>query len=467
MSEDLIGLSAVQMVKLLKSRAISTKQAIDAAFSQINLVNLKANAIPTHSIERAYQAAKLITKKNYSILAGLPIVIEDIVDVAGMTTTYGSLIFKQNIPNQSDIVVKNLEKHGAVIIGKSNSSEFAAFAHANNSVFGHTLNPWNAACTSGGSAGGSAVAVANRSVWLAAGSDAFGSLRVPASFCGVVAMRPTPGRVAYGPRILPYNLLGTYGPLARNVADLALMLDAMSGQLADDPFSQAIPVSTFSQQIKWLKRPKKIGFSYHFNAGPIDPEVKAVFEQGLKQLQHANIEIEEIDLNLNSYTAIYQTQRAYLLATMLQNTYLQHAQLMDPLLVADIERGLALSIKDKMHADLLQGECQRLFLSYFQQYDLIVSPTTIVKPFAANLNFIKQLNQTHFNHYLDWVYPTFLIALTACPAISLPCGLSHDRLPIGMQLIAKPHSDGELLQVAAILEEIFGFNAVSSKDLDN
>ena len=232
---DLFRVSARAAVDLLRKGEVSPLDMVDAAAARIEATDGALNALPTPCIERARDHARRIMAGgsaqagNGAWLAGLPLAVKDLNDGAGVRRTYGSTLFADHVPERSDVMVETLEGNGAIVIGKSNTPEFGAGGNTFNDVFGQTRNPWNTAMTCGGSSGGSAVALAVGQCWLATGNDLGCSLRTPAAFCSVVALRPSPGRVARAPTRLPYDTLWVQGPMARNVGDVALMLDAMVG----------------------------------------------------------------------------------------------------------------------------------------------------------------------------------------------------------------------------------------------
>jgi Asp-tRNAAsn/Glu-tRNAGln amidotransferase A subunit and related amidases len=223
---NLTQLTALEAVNLLVNEKVSPVEMINAAADHISKTDGVLNAVPTLCIDRALKKAPQITKKNKQIdnssawLGGLPIIVKDLHDVEGVRTTYGSTLYSDHVPENSDIMVETLESNGAIVIGKSNTPEFGHGATTFNEVFGKTRNPWNPAATCGGSSGGSAVALATGQAWLATGSDLGCSLRTPSSFCSTVGLRPSPGRVARGPTRLPYDNLCVQGPMARNVQTL-------------------------------------------------------------------------------------------------------------------------------------------------------------------------------------------------------------------------------------------------------
>lgn len=251
MSADktLISRTATEMVALLDKGEVTPLDALDALEARIAEVDPQLNALPTLCFDRARDRATAMMKKPVSergVLKGLPVPIKDLTDVEGVRTTYGSPIFSDNIPARSDVMIELMEARGAVIYAKSNTPEFGAGASTFNEVFGRTLNPWNTGRSPAGSSGGAAAALASGMAWVAQGSDMGGSLRNPASFCGVVGLRPSPGRVPSGPAALPWDSLGVEGPMARNVPDLALLLDAMSGHADLDPLSFATEPGVFT-----------------------------------------------------------------------------------------------------------------------------------------------------------------------------------------------------------------------------
>src|SRR5450432_2620825 len=245
--QGLVRATAWAIVDKLNSGEVTPLDLLDVLEQRIAEVDGKVNALPTLCFDRARINARALMKKpigERGLLAGLPIPIKDLFNVKGVLNTQGSRIFKDNISAHSDIVVEHLEDNGAVVYAKSNTPEFGAGANTFNEVFGATLNPWDTSCSAAGSSGGAAVALATGMAWLAHGTDMGGSLRNPASFCGVVGMRPSIGRVAHTPAFKIDRNLTVHGPMARNVEDLALLLDAMSGEHPADPLSlPALPTS--------------------------------------------------------------------------------------------------------------------------------------------------------------------------------------------------------------------------------
>ena len=257
-------MNATHVVNALKNKEIKPSELIEVAIKRIEEVDDRVNALPIRCFERAFEQAKTFDQSsicgNPKNLRGLPIVVKDYNDVGGVRTTYGSPIFSENIPEESDETVKLLEKRGAIPIAKSNVPEWAG-GHTFNPVHGMTRNPWNIARSAGGSSGGSAVALATGQAWLATGNDLGGSLRTPAGFNGVAGLRPSPGIVPRGQRLQPFDTLWVEGPMGRSIADVSLMLDAGRGQVLSDPLSFDNHVSSYLAAIKKEKLPKRVAFS--------------------------------------------------------------------------------------------------------------------------------------------------------------------------------------------------------------
>src|SRR5436853_506923 len=264
MSDDLIRQDAVTIVGRLNRGEVTPHDLLDALEKRIASVDGAVNALPTRCFDRARQHADRLMQKPVAErgqLAGMPIPIKDLVDVAGVRCTQGSPIYADHVPEKSDVLVEHLEAEGGIVYAMSNTPEFGAGANTFNQVFGKTRNPWNTARSAAGSSGGAAVALATGMAWLAHGSDMGGSLRNPASFNGIVGMRPSIGRVAHTPRSKIDGNLSQQGAMARNVEDMALLLDAMSGEHPADPISLPRPATSFLSAARSGWRPKRVAWS--------------------------------------------------------------------------------------------------------------------------------------------------------------------------------------------------------------
>jgi len=454
---ELWRLSATEIVAQLRRRAVRPLDLIDAALARIEAVGGSVNALPTVCAERARAAAKQLdgkTSDDPGWLAGLPIAIKDITDVAGVRTTYGSPIYADHVPTRSDIQVETLEARGAIVLAKSNTPEFAAGSNTFNEVFGKTRNPWRTTQTAGGSSGGAAAALATGQVWLAHGSDTGGSLRIPASFCGVVGLRPTPGRVAHsGPRTLPFEVLSVDGPMARTVGDLALLLDAMTGEHWRDPLALPRPAEPFQRAAARASLPPRIAWSPDLGGlMPLDPEVRAVCTAVARKLETMGARVAEACPALGDATEIFRVLRAASFAARYAPLLQTNRKDLKPEIVGNIEAGLKLTGDDHGRAEAARRDLAYRTAEFFQQHDLLITPAVIVPPFDIDQRYLTEVGGHQFKDYVGWLIGSFAITLTSCPAISIPCGFTKGGLPIGLQIVAPFRGEAALLSAAAAIE---------------
>jgi amidase len=280
----------------LRRRELRPLDLVEAALARIAEVEPAVNAMPTLCAERARAHARRLERtppEGPGWLGGLPIAVKDLTPVTGVRTTFGSPIYADHVPDRSDLMVEILEARGAIVVGKSNTPEFGAGGNTFNPVFGQTVNPWDTRMSCAGSSGGSAVALATGEVWLATGSDLAGSLRTPASFCSVVGLRPSPGRVPSAPRELPFDRLSVEGPMGRTVADVALLLDAMAAQDPADPLSYPAPAESYASAAERRRVPRRVAFSPDLGISPVDPEVKALTAAAAARFAELGAEVAE------------------------------------------------------------------------------------------------------------------------------------------------------------------------------
>ena len=455
--DPLIAKPAREIVALLKAGQVTPGELIDAAEARIQAVDGKLNALPTLCMDRARDAARKMTPPVAGApgwLAGLPIAIKDLNNVAGVRTTFGSPIFADNISETSDIPVETLERNGALVIAKSNTPEFGAGANTFNEVFGATRNPWNTDLTCGGSSGGAAVAVATGQVWLATGSDLGGSLRTPASFCSVVGLRPSPGRIARsGPN--PFDTLGVIGPMARDVRDVALLLDAMAGRHVGDVLSLADAPAPFLAAAEAPKLPKKVAFSADLGCLPVDPEIADICRRAAEKLASQGVQVEEVSPDFSGAGETFQTLRAAAFAGRHADLMAAHPGKFKPEIVWNTEKGLALTAGEIASAEVARGALIARVGKFLGEYDLLLCPAAPVAPFDVTIRYVEEIGDTRMDNYIEWIAITYCITLTACPALSLPAGFTSNGLPVGMQLIAANGEEARLLAHASAMEELF------------
>jgi len=450
MTAELYKMTAREAVRSLKRGDVSPDELIDAALARIKATDRAVNALPTLCPERARKYASRVSRG--SLLAGLPIAIKDLVEVAGVRTTWGSPIFADHVSQHSDVVVETLERNGGVVVAKSNTPEFGAGGNTFNEVFGPTRNPWNTVLTAGGSSGGAAVALAVGQVWLANGSDLGGSLRTPASFCGVVGLRQSPGLVAHGPKADAFDTLAVDGPMARNVGDLALMLDAMVGADPRDPLAVHPPARSFSDHVAAPTMAKRIAFSADLGSLPIAREVKEICTKAVRRFEGLGASVEEACPDLRDAGAIFQTLRAAKFVTGHAEKLLKHRNRLKPEMIWNIEKGLKLSAEDIGRATLARSALLNRMAAFFADYDLLACPASAVPPFPVEQRYVEEIEGHKLDNYMDWLTIAFPGTLAGCPAISIPCGFTADGRPVGLQIIGRPRGEAALLEAAAIFE---------------
>lgn len=469
---ELTRMTARQAVAALARHEVSPAELIDAAAQRIAAVEPQVNALPTLCLDRARAvAAKLVPPDPAppGYLYGLPVAIKDLVEVQGVRTTWGSRAFETHVSQRSDYSVERLEGNGAIIVAKANTPEFGAGAQTFNEVFGTTANPWNTALTPAGSSGGSAAAVATGEVWLADGSDLGGSLRTPASFTGVVGLRPSPGRVAFGPRTLPFDTLSVLGPMGRNVGDCALMLDAQTGFEPRDPLSLPRPEKSFVSAVDHAlatgRLPSRfaggcrIGWSPDLGLCPVDPEVVAICEAAVQRLQRLGAHLSDEAPDFRGAEDSFQVLRAANFAASVWPRIEGKTELVKPEVIWNAQKGLKLGGPEIAEARRVQGAITNRLLSYFERHDFLTLPAAVTPPFDHRMRYLEEIGGRKFDTYISWLVITFAITLTGTPAISIPAGFTKAGLPVGLQVVARPRSEAELLAFCAILEADLGLAA--------
>ncbi|OKO82551.1 amidase family protein [Bradyrhizobium sp. NAS96.2] len=465
--QGLVKETACAVVEKLKAGEVTPLDLLDVLEQRIAEVDGKVNALPIRCFDRARTHAKALMQKpagERGLLAGLPVPIKDLTAVSGVLTTLGSPIFKDNVPAKSDILVERLEQNGGVIYAKSNTPEFGAGANTFNEVFGPTRNPWDTSRSAAGSSGGAAAALASGTAWLAHGSDMGGSLRNPASFCGIVGLRPSIGRVAQTPKFGVDRTLGQQGPMARNVEDLALLLDAMSGEHAADPLSLPSLPTSFLSAARSNQKPKRIAYSPDFGITPVDPEVKAVTRKAAERFAEAGAIVEEASPDFSEAHECFHVLRAFDFAISKAELLRTKRDLLKPEVIWNIEEGLKLTVEKLERAEAQRVAITQRALEFFDKYDLLLAPATIVPPFPVEHRYVAECDGKKFDNYVEWLGIVYAITLACCPALSLPCGFTASGLPIGLQMVARPRAEAQLLAGAKVLEDILGVRGTTPID---
>ena len=463
MMHEFIKWTATEAVARLKMGEVSPLELIDAAEARIAETNPRINAMVTLCFDRARkQAQRLMQHRRADVpagfLHGLPIAVKDNTDVEGVRCTSGSRVFENRIAPASDPVVRRLEAHGAIIIGKTNLPEFAAGGNTFNDVFGATRNPWDVRMSASGSSGGSAAALAAGQVWLATGNDFGGSIRTPAAFCSVSGLRPSPGMVA---RIQkqPFNPLSVEGPMARTVADVALMFDAEAGFDARDPLSPPLwsstPLPSFAQAAARPEKPLRVAVSADLGIAPVvDREVRGVLDTVAAKLSADGVTVEHTHPELNEAGKNFLTLRGAVYIARVAPLLAQYRDVLKPEVVENAEFGLGLKLTDVVAAEIAQGEIIRRAAAFFEQYDALICPATLCPPFAVDWRYPASWDGVAFDGYMGWLVLTYALTMTACPVLAIPGGFTRGGLPVGLQVVGKPRGEAALFRHGAYLEQL-------------
>jgi len=459
---ELHRFSARSLVTMLDSMELTPIDILNALEMRISDIDHRVNALPTLCFERAYDQAHQLMKKpldDRGILRGLPLPIKDLTAVAGVRCTFGSRLYERFVPDESDIVVRRLEQNGGIVYAKSNTPEFGAGGNTFNDVFGATRNPYNLNLTAGGSSGGAAAALASGTAWLAQGSDLAGSLRTPASFCGIASLRPSPGLIANGPSPMPFQVQPQEGPMARDVADLALLTDAMLGESALAGLGKPIPVSGFRNAVAKPRRPLRVAFSEGLGIAEPATAIKTAFHQAISTLEQNGLSLAPDHPDLGAADLAFDVPRALDYASSLEQELDNNADLLKPELIWNAEYGLSLDGATIRSAMLAQGEVFNNAAAFMQNYDLLICPAVIVEPFPVEERYPGYSEGLAYSEYYRWLAIAYAVTTTTLPVITIPCGKTAAGLPLGLQLIGKPHGDLDLFSFAAEIEAMLEWDA--------
>ena len=454
--------SAGELVALVKSREITPVEILDAHLSAIDRINPKLNAIVTLVADQAREAAvkagdAVMRGDTIGLLHGLPVGIKDITPTAGIRTTFGSPLFKDYVPTQDAEAVRRLKAAGAIVLAKTNTPEFAAGANTFNEVFGVTRNPWNTALSPAGSSGGSAAAVASGMLPLAQGTDFGCSIRMPAAFCGIVGIRPTPGLTPNYPMPLAWDPGQVHGPLARSAKDAALMLDALVGFSKLSPISVAPPWQSALAIVEAGGDAKSLRVAYVSDIAGIgvDTEIDGICRKAALALKNAGATVDEISFDASEGKVPYQAWRGlWMVGQQLAN--IDQLESFGANLKGNVKAGLKVTPMDFAVAEKARAALFPKFRELFERYDLVLTPASPVKQFPVEQNFPTEINGKKLENYTDWIASSFLITLMSLPAGSAPAGLTSEGLPVGMQIIGPRFEEPLILRVADIVHKASG-----------
>lgn len=458
--------SAIELADSLRSNERLAVDVMKETYDRINSINPRLNAVvnllPQAEASALAEAADLVPIGRRGLLHGVPIAIKDLTDAAGFPTTSGFIPFSGRLASTDATMPARLRAEGALIIGKTNTPEFGLGSNTFNSLFGATLNPYDFTRTPGGSSGGAAVSVATGMLAIADGSDMGGSLRNPASFCNVVGFRPSIGRVPPAGMGTWLGRISTAGPIARTVADAALLFSIQAGPDPTDPLTLPEPGSIFrdirsaSLDSGQSDEPRRIAYSPNLHGLPVENEVAQVIAKTPQVFEGLGWEIDEIAPDLSRAMEVFQVQRAAGLTNLgrvLNEEVPDWRSYAKETAVWNIERGFALTSEEIMQSEILRAQIYAGVVKFFEKYDALILPAAQVEPFSIETEWIDEIDGMELTTYIDWMTICCAISITGLPAISVPAGFTSNGLPVGLQIVGKPRGDLGLLQIAHIFEQ--------------
>ncbi|MBI4269960.1 MAG: amidase [Candidatus Rokubacteria bacterium] len=455
---DLCFVPATRLVALIRRRQVSPLEVTQAVLARIERVNPRLNAYCTVAVEQALADARRATaalrrRARLGPLHGVPVSIKDLTPTRGIRTTWGSKIYEHHVPEEDGLIVERLRAAGAIVLGKTNTPEFGAGANTFNAVFGPTRNPWNPALTCGGSTGGGAVALATGLGPLAQGSDLGGSLRIPAAFCGVVGFRTSPGLVPVYPAPLAWDPWSVQGPMARTVADAALMLSAIAGADPRAPISYAVDGRAFTASVRAPRiRGLRVAWGGGLGITPVDDEVLDACHRATTVFRKLGARVSDGHPDMSGVHEIVVLSRGAGMVARHEEKLQRWRDVMQENLVKNIDAGLTLGASDIGRAERLRTDLWQRVRAFFADHDLLVTPTAAVPPFRIEEIYPREINGKPMSNYIEWALLTYAFTVVGLPAISVPCGFTRAGLPVGLQIVGGWRAETTVLRAAAAFE---------------
>ncbi len=478
MTTDLCFLNATELAAGIRGGEYSSVEVTEAHIAQIERVNPSVNAVvtflPEQALERARAADEALARGGeVGPLHGLPMLHKDTTDTAGIRTTYGSPIHRDNVPAQSQLIIERLHAAGAIPMGKTNVPEFGAGSQSFNPVFGATGNPYDPSKTCGGSSGGQAVALACGMTPVADGSDMGGSLRNPGNFCNVVGFRVSPGRVPVWPSLTGWSGLSVQGPIARTVGDVAFLLSVIAGPDARSPIAQSEPGSVFARPLARDFSGVRIAYSADLGGEfPVDPRVRNAIEAQLAAFGELGCEVTDFSgagagrprsdgpglPDFGDADEIFKTLRAWSFHHSHGPLLAEHRHQMKDTIIWNVEQGAKLSGADLARAEEMRTTLYQAMRVFMETYEFLLLPVNQVPPFSVDVPYPTSIDSgdgiVEMETYIDWMKSCYFITVTGHPAISVPCGFTPEGLPVGVQIVGRHRDDFGLLQLAHAFEQV-------------
>ena len=451
--------SARELAESIRARKVSAREVMTAFLDQINRLNPSLNAIVAKLDDQSCLALAdaadrvLASGRPVGPLHGLPIAFKDLEPAVGFPCTKGTPIFKDVMPADDSVIVERLRQAGVIPIGKTNVPEFGMGSHTYNRVYGTTVNPYDHSKSAGGSSGGAGAAIAAGLLPLADGGDLGGSLRNPANFNNIVALRPTVGLVPIAPTPMPLVGVSVKGPMARSVADVAWMLSVMAGADGRDPQSYPSNPQLFTLPLDREWKGTRIAWSPDLGGLPLDPRVRAVLETQRQTFEALGCIVEEATPDLSGVDEIFLTLRSWANWNTNGPLLAEHRSAMKPEAIWDIEAGAKLSGEDVARAIVRHGALLERVRVFQEKYEFLVCAVNQVPPFDATLDWPKSIEGVRMENYVAWMKSAYWISTTCRPAISVPAGFTPEGLPVGIQIVGRHRDDLGVLRMGHAFEQ--------------
>jgi amidase len=461
--DSLCFTSARELAALITSKQVSAREVMAAHLRQIERLNPGVNAIVSKLDDASCLALaeaadrQLARGDNVGPLHGLPTAFKDLESATGFLWTRGSPIFANVMATDDSAIVSRIREAGAIPIGKTNVPEFGMGSHTYNQVFGTTLNPYDTLKSAGGSSGGAAAALASGMLPIADGGDLGGSLRNPANFNNIVALRPSVGLVPNAPVQIPFVGVGVKGPMARSVADVAFLLSIVSGQDVRDPQSFPSPPHAFAGALDWYFTGARVAWCLDLGGLPLDPRVRKVLNAQRQTFVDLGCIVEDACPDLGDADEIFITLRSWASWNVYGSLLATHRARMKPEAVWEIETGAGLTGDDLARALMKHGQLLERLRVFQQSYEFIVCAVNQVPPFDAREPWPRSINGVAMENYISWMKTAYWISTTCRPAISVPAGFTDEGLPVGVQIVGRYRDDLSVLKLAYAFEQATGF----------
>ncbi|MFL5616950.1 MAG: amidase [Gemmatimonadaceae bacterium] len=455
-SDELCDLTAVELAARIRRKQLSAYEVMAAHLARIERTNAKVNAIVTLVAERAIADARRADEHQarggtLGPLHGLPMAHKDLVATAGIRTTYGSTLWRENVPTTDALVVQRVRAAGAITVGKTNTPEWGAGSNTFNAVFGATVNPYDLTKTVGGSSGGAAAALRCGMVPIAGGSDTGGSLRNPAAFTNVVGMRPSPGRVPDDDG--SWSPLSTQGPMARTVADVALLLSAMAGPYAPDPLALDDDGASFRAPLDRSFKGARVAWFTSMGGIPFEPEITRVVNANRQVFSQLGCEVHDDEPDFAGVDDAFPILRHIPYHANFASAAREHPDAFKDTIKWEIAEAQRMTGADVSRATARQAHLYTEMARFFERYDYFIAPVTQVEPFDVKTEYPTNVAGVPMPTYIDWMRSCWYVTLTACPAISVPAGFTARGLPVGLQIVGPHRGDWRVLQIAHAFEQ--------------